>query len=49
MRHTRPLTSKQLQAFYKALLDADRTAAYTDNHLAFLEMRRDAFLASLKK
>lgn len=49
MKHTRPLTKKQLKAFYQALLDADRTAAYTREDLAFLEMRRDHFLSTLKK
>lgn len=49
MQHTRPLTKKQLRAFYQALLDADRTAAYTDHDLAFLQQRRDHFLATLKK
>lgn len=49
MKRTRPLTKKQLRVFYQALLDADRTMAYTEDHMAFLKNRRDAFLELLKK
>lgn len=49
MKHQRPLSKKQLRAFYQALLDADRTAAYTEDHMAFLKQRRDHYLELLKK
>ena len=49
MKRTRPLTKKQLRAFYQALLDTDRTMAYTEDDMAFLKKRRDAFLLLLKK
>lgn len=49
MKRQRPLSKRQLEAFYKAVADADRTMAYVDHDLQFLKQRRDAFLASLKK
>ena len=48
MRRHQP-SRHDLKAFYQAMQEANNAPEFTPEHLAFLQRRRDQFLANLAK